>query len=97
MSGVINWVLTSSGVLEIYGNEIKIDGTDPACGLYFVSSAGEETKVLTIVQNKPSTLIVMIPALAAGVYQVKIVTQFNGHTESKKARESTFNRDLTFA
>lgn len=97
VSGLVNQTLTPSGVLEIYGSHIKIDGTDSTCGLYFVDAAGEETKASTIVHNKPSTLIVAIPALAAGVYQIKLITQFNGSSLTKRPREYYFDHDLTVA
>lgn len=95
VSGVVNDVLTPSGVLEIYGSHIKIEGSDASCGLYFVNSEGVAIKAVTIVQNKPSTVIAMIPTLAVGVYHVKIVTQFNGSVEVKQAREYTFDHQLT--
>ena len=95
VSGAVNGSLTPSGVLEIYGSHIKLEGSDPNCGIYFVNGLGEETKVVTIVQNKPSTVIVAIPALAAGVYQIKIVTQYNGGSQTKRPRDYTFDHDLT--
>jgi len=95
ISGAINESLTPSGVLVIYGSQIKIEGSDSACGLYFVNSEGVAIKAVTIVQNKPSTVIAVIPALAAGMYRLKLVTQFNGHTEAKRPREYTFDHELT--
>jgi len=97
VSGVVNDVLTPGGVLEIYGSHMKVEGSDPLCGIFFVDSAGVETKVTTIVQNKPSTLIAMIPVLEVGVYHVKLVTQFNGNTDTKRPREYTFDQELTLS
>lgn len=95
VSGVVNGTLTPGGVLEVYGGHLKVEGTDPTCGFFFVNSAGEATKAVTIVQNKPSTVIVMIPILPVGTYHVKIITQFNGNTQTKRPRECTFDHELT--
>jgi hypothetical protein len=76
VSGAMNDRLTSKGVIEVRGYNLKIDGNDPACGLWFVSETGEETKAVVIIENKPSKILAMIPELATGNYQVKVVTQY---------------------
>lgn len=95
VSGLVNTILSTGGVLEVYGSHMKIDGSNPNCGLYFVDSAGVSTKAITIVQNKPSTVIVMIPSLEAGSYRVKLITQYNGSIATKQTREYTFEHSLT--
>ena len=94
VSGKVNERLTPGGVLEVWGNNIKIAGDHPECGLYFVPESGEAVKVQVIVQNKPSSLIVMIPMLSVGIYSLKVVTQFtNGHL-LKLPRSCYFNKML---
>ena len=94
VSGKVNERLTSGGVLEVWGNNIKITGENPDCGLYFVPSLGEAVKAQVIVQNKPSLLIIAIPSLTAGTYTLKLVTQFtNGHL-LKLPRTCYFNKML---
>jgi len=78
VSGAINERLTSGGVAEVRGYNLRIDGDDPTCGLWFVANGGQETKADVVIENKPSKILAMIPALAAGNYQVKVVTQFTG-------------------
>ena len=94
VSGKVNDRLTPGGVLEGWGNNIKIAGENPDCGLYFVPSLGEAVKAQVIVQNKPSSLIIAIPSLAAGTYTLELVTQFtNGHL-LKLPRTCYFNKML---
>lgn len=78
VSGTVNERLTAGGVAELRGYNLKIDGDNPSCGLWFVAADGQETKAATIIENKPSKIIAMIPALTAGSYQVKVATQFSG-------------------
>ena len=76
ISGKTNEILTPDGVLEVRGYNIKICGDNPTCGLWFVGN-GSEIKAATYSENKPSTLIAMIPALEKGSYQIKVVTQYS--------------------
>ena len=78
VSGTVNERLTARGVVEVRGYNLKIDGDDPTCGLWFVSAGGQETRAEVIIENKPSRIIAMIPALSGGNYQVKVVTQYSG-------------------
>jgi hypothetical protein len=78
VSGTVNEKLTANGVVELRGYNLKITGDLPVCGLWFVSDSGAETKAEVIIENKPSKIIAMIPALSNGNYQVKVVTQFAG-------------------
>ncbi len=76
VSGKVNESLTAGGVIEIRGYNLKIEGDDPSCGLWFVTNDGNETKAEIIIENKPSKIIAMIPNIPNGSYQVKVVTQF---------------------
>ena len=78
VSGTVNDRLTSKGVVEVRGYNLKIDGDDPSCGLWFVAENGSETKATVIIDNKPSKVIAMIPELTSGSYQVKVATQYSG-------------------
>ena len=94
VSGKVNERLTPGGVLEVWGNNIKIAGDHPECGLYFVPESGEAVKVQVIAQNKPSSLILAIPKLTASTYTLTLVTQFtNGHL-LKLPRTCYFNKML---
>lgn len=94
VSGKVNERLTPGGVLEVWGNNIKITGDHPECGIYFVPESGEAVKVQVIAQNKPSSLILAIPKLTASTYTLTLVTQFtNGHL-LKLPRTCYFNKML---
>jgi len=94
VSGKMNEQLTPGGVLKIWGDNIKIIGDNPDCGLYFVPESGETVKAQVIAQNKPLSLIIAIPSLNAGTYTIKLVTQFtNGHL-LKLPRTCYFNKML---
>jgi hypothetical protein len=78
VSGKVNECLTKNGVAEVYGYNLKIEGDNPSCGLWFVSEDGEERKASVIIENKPSKILAMIPALSNGKWQVKVVSQHTG-------------------
>jgi hypothetical protein len=60
-----------------------------------VSSGGTETQVETIVSNKPSLLIVLVPSLPADTYRIKITTQYSSSSLLKEPKTTTFPKDLT--
>lgn len=97
VSGKVNEVLTSKGVVELRGHNIKVEGDNTACGLYFVAEDGTELKAAVLVTNKPSSVVAMMPALAAGKsYQIKLVTQYTGSgTYLKTPRTVVYNKSLT--
>ena len=97
VTGSVDTTLTSGGAVEIAGINIKLSGDKPEVGLYFVAGNGTETKAVTIIINKPSQLIALIPALPAGDYHLKIVTQFSGGTDVKEPREVIYPKLLTVA
>ena len=78
ISGSVNEHLTPNGVAELRGYNLRIEGEDRACGLWFVPESGKEVRATTIIENKPSKVLAMIPALPLGSWQVKVVTQFSG-------------------
>ena len=78
LSGTVNERLTAGGVIEVRGYNLKIEGSRPECGLWFVAENGAEVKSGVVIENKPARVIAMIPALASGNYQVKVVTQYSG-------------------
>jgi hypothetical protein len=80
VSGTVNECLTARGVVEVRGYNLKIEGDDPSCGLWFVNQDGTETKAEVIIENKPTRILAMIPDLSVGTgtFQVKVVSQFSG-------------------
>ena len=94
----VNDLLTPNRNLRISGSKIKIDGESEANGVYFVNQeTNERVKVSSkIPVNKPSELMVVIPALPAGAYKLEIVTQFSGASKNplKEPRSTLFDKVL---
>ena len=95
VSGDINERLTAGGVVEVRGYNLKIDGDDPTCGLWFVAEGGQETKATIIIENKPSKILAMIPALSAGNYQLKVATQYTGGKMLKTPKIFVYTKNLS--
>jgi hypothetical protein len=97
VSGAVDTTLTSGGVIEVLGSNIKLSGERPEVGLYLVYENGAEIKVSTIVTNKPSHLIVQLPLLASGTYKLKVVTQYNSGKDLKEPKTTVYSKSLTVA
>ena len=103
-TGSVNDLLTPNRNLRISGSKIKIVGENEAVGVYFINQAtNERTKVdaSDFVNNNPSELIIVIPALAAGSYKLEIATQFSSGADPKqllkKPRSTIFEKELAVA
>lgn len=83
-------------MLEITGSRLKLDGDNATNGVYLVAGDNTRNKVITVVDNKPARLIVILPTLAAGEYALQITTQYNGGGSGLKSpRIGTFSKLLT--
>ncbi len=99
-SGSVNDLITPSRNLKISGHKIKIAGENEANGVYFINQSTQErtqVDISDIVTNNPSELIIVIPALAAGSYQLEITTQFGSNTKTllKEPHTTIFEKILT--
>ena len=99
-TGSVNDLLTPNRNLRVSGGKIKIAGENEANGVYFVNTqTSERIKVdgTDIVNNNPSELIIVIPALVAGEYKLEIKTQFSNNKTNllKEPRTAVFDRSLT--
>jgi hypothetical protein len=72
-------------------------GDNPANGVYFIDEQGNRTQVdvSDIVINKPSELMIMIPSLPAGTYQLEVTTQYSVGAVLKNPRTTVFDKILT--
>jgi hypothetical protein len=96
VSGTVNERLTARGVVEVRGYNLKIDGDNAACGLWFVAGNGQETKAEVVIENKPSKIIALIPDLSAGNYQMKVATQYTGSSKLLKTpKVFVYQKNLT--
>jgi len=103
-TGAVNDTVTPNRNLRVAGHKLKIvgDNDHPEVGVYFVpQGGGERVKVdpSDIVDNNPSELLVVTPALTAGAYTLEIVTQWGGNSKTllKAPRKAVFDRVLTVA
>ncbi len=97
-TGSENSLLTPNCALRIKGRKIKIAGDDETVGVYFVNeTSGEGIKAdpSDIVDNRPSELIVTIPALSPGNYRLMVITQFTKADLLKTPRSILFDKLLT--
>ena len=97
ISGTTNETLTPNGVIQLWGSNVKVDGDHADVGLWFVPETGDAVKATVLVSNKPSSVIAMIPALAAGAYTLRLVTQHSGSNLLKTPRTIVYDRTLTVA
>ena len=59
-------------------------------------SAATKVDEADIVINNPSELMIIIPALPAGTYQLEVTTQYStGNKLLKEVRSAVFDRPLT--
>ncbi|MDR1223170.1 MAG: DUF4469 domain-containing protein [Tannerella sp.] len=67
----------------------------PDDGVYFIDADGNEYKAITLVENKPSRLIVMLPALSSGSYALEVRTHFiNSAVPGKQLRKAQYAKPL---
>jgi hypothetical protein len=67
------------------GSEVKAGTTVPVGAPVPALAPGVKVDGTDIVDNKPSELVVIIPALSPGTYYVKLVTQFTGSAKPSKS------------
>jgi hypothetical protein len=101
-TGSVNDLLTPGRNAKISGGKLKVEGTDPSCGVYFANEAdGSKVKVdaADIVENLNAHLLVIVPALPAGTWRLEVTTQFttSGGKTLKSPRTAVFDRLLTVA
>jgi hypothetical protein len=98
-SGEVNGEITPGYVLRIHGNKLKVEGNKPEVGVYFINiSSKAETKVdpTDFVTNTPKEVLVMIPNLPHGDYQLKMVSQYtNTNRLLQEPRIEIFEHVLT--
>jgi hypothetical protein len=85
----LNSALTPGNMVHILGNKIKVEGADPACGVWFVNQADNSRTQITehLGINRSTELFGLIPALSTGTYRLEVVTQYsNGTTVLKVPR-----------
>jgi len=80
-SGSLNDVITPGKNLKIEGQKVKLSGTHPDVGIYFISeTTGERTKVppVDVITNQNKNLLIFIPDLQPDSYRLEHITQYAG-------------------
>ncbi len=91
LTGAVNSTITPNTVLVIKGERLQVESDEAntdAVGVFFINTTdSNSTKATQIISNKNKELMVMVPALSAGDYELKVVTQYtNGSVLLKEPR-----------
>nr|WP_319399458.1 DNA-binding domain-containing protein [uncultured Carboxylicivirga sp.] len=100
LTGAANSTITPNNVLVITGDRLQIESDEAntdKVGVFFINTTtNEATKATQIISNKNKELIVMVPNLPQGDYELKVVTQgTNGSNLLKEPREEVLDSVLT--
>lgn len=75
-TGAINSTITSGGLGEIRGDDLKFDPTAADEGIYIHPPSGPPIKVTIILQNLPKTLSFQAPTVPAGNLSLEVRKRF---------------------
>ncbi|GEM_PF-6670590 len=94
ISDETNSIITSGGVVDIIGENIKIYDSNPLHGVYIIDDDNTlVSKVDRISVNFPHRLMVVLPQnLQAGDYHIEILTSYR---DTKSTHICRFNKKLT--
>jgi len=64
----------------LHGHNIKVEGGDPACGVYLVPAEdpSQKVKITRILENSPSKIMGLSLATGFLMNRIEVVTQFSG-------------------
>lgn len=97
-SSSLNDVITPGKNLKIDGQKVKLTGTNPYVGIYFISeTTNERTKVPVenVIINQNNNLLILIPDLQPDSYRLEHITQYAGKgTPLNEPRTSTLAQTL---
>ena len=88
-SGTTNDQVTVGNIGEVAGSRLKFDPAQADEGVFFVATAGGETKVASaaVQTNQPGKVLFLIPAtLIAGTYNIEVRARVSGGTELRVGR-----------
>ena len=94
-SNYVNSSFIPGNAFTVHGHNIKIEGSSPDCGIYFVPvlSPGNKVKVTRIFENTPSKVMGLCPATGYAANRIEIVTQYtagNNNLASPRTIASPF-------
>ena len=96
-TGSVNDLLTPGGTLKIRGGKLKLTGDNPQVGVWFENEEGEtlQVELRDIIVNNPSELIIQIPGLTPGKYQLAISNQYSVGALLKEPRTAVYDKIFT--
>jgi hypothetical protein len=71
---------------QLSGSRLKFDAGQADEGIYFVATAGGETKVSVVQKNKPAQLVFLVPALVSGSYAIEVRARMGSGTSARELR-----------
>jgi hypothetical protein len=77
-TGRYDSVLTPGRLGRLYGKRLKFDPRDPLQGIFFLGADGQVTPVEEVAENRPGTLIFLIPPLPIGPYRLAVRASYSG-------------------
>jgi len=89
-------IITPNNVITLKGDKIKIAGNEAGNGVYFINQADDSRiKCQQVIKNERKEVMVMVPNLDEGEYELEIVTQFTAsRTNLKSPRTTRFDHLL---
>lgn len=94
-TGGVNATITPGGIGQIVGEELKLDPTKTADGIYFVPATGSAVKVTVISTRTEGELLFLCPTLAAGTWHVEVRRTYG--TATPVVRTGELSAALTVA
>jgi hypothetical protein len=79
---LVNSGFVVGNAIAIHGCKIKVEGPNPACGVFFVpaNNPANAVKVSRILENNPSRVLIIAPTPNWTVNRIEIRTQHSGGT-----------------
>ena len=95
-----NSIITAGGMIVLSGRNFKVSGAEdqPLIGVFLDDDEGDHSRIeaKSLAENTPGKIILQLPNLGAGIYHLRIVTQWtNGGTPLKEPRTIFFEPALT--
>jgi len=94
-SDTTNDTVTGLNIGQLSGSRLKFDPGAADEGLFFVATAGGETKVPTVQKNKPSQLVFLVPNLVDGTYHLEVRARMGSGTSARELRIGRLDATLT--
>jgi hypothetical protein len=94
-SDEINDTATVGNIGQLTGSRLKFDPAEADEGLYFVATAGGDTKVAMVQKNKPSQLVFLVPPVAPGTYYLEVRARMGSGTSARQLRVGRLDATLT--